>query len=169
MHAAASMQALTTSLLDLPARHQGMPPNPSPNPPPWNCCLSLIPLPRHSMVIFSSAPDSSQPGQAAREGRWLVLEGLDMAPADLLASLVPLLESRQLPSQRHGASGPCHPDFRFIATVTSLPGEGPSNCCSLSPHVWSWHGIVARQLCPLSSAHYSKQVATALGSRVLLA
>ena len=52
-----------------------------------------------------------------------MLEGLDLAPADLLASLVPLLESRQLPSQRQGACGPCHPGFRFIATVTSLPGE----------------------------------------------
>ena len=61
--------------------------------------------------------------QAASEGRWLLLEGLDLAPADLLASLVPLLESRQMPSQRQAASGPCHPDFRFIATVTSLPGE----------------------------------------------
>ena len=61
--------------------------------------------------------------QAATEGRWLALEGLDLAPPDLLASLVPLLESRQLPAHLHGASGTCHPNFQLLATVTTLPGE----------------------------------------------
>lgn len=60
--------------------------------------------------------------QAATEGRWLLLEGIDLAPPDLLASLVPLLESRQLPTQLHGQAATCHPGFQLVATVTTLPG-----------------------------------------------
>ena len=60
--------------------------------------------------------------QAASQGRWLLLEGIDLAPPDLLASLVPLLESRQLPAQSPGTASSCHPDFQLIATVTTMPG-----------------------------------------------
>jgi len=34
--------------------------------------------------------------QAVAEGRWVVIEDINMAPADVLAALVPLLESRTL-------------------------------------------------------------------------
>jgi midasin len=34
--------------------------------------------------------------QAVSEGRWVVIEDINMAPPDVLAALVPLLESRTL-------------------------------------------------------------------------
>ena len=80
--------------------------------------------------------------QAATQGRWLVLEGVDLAPPDLLASLVPLLESRQLPAQLHGAGGTCHPNFHLIATATTVPGK---RCCGL-PALLAVHTVCKGRL-----------------------
>ena len=62
-----------------------------------------------------------QPGpltQAVKQGRWVVIEDIDVAPFEVLSSLVPLMESRRLllPNQPalHAAPG-----FRLFGTRTT--------------------------------------------------
>ncbi|EFJ44763.1 hypothetical protein VOLCADRAFT_121252, partial [Volvox carteri f. nagariensis] len=65
-----------------------------------------------------------QPGpltQAVSEGRWVLVEDINMAPGDVLAALVPLLESRVLHVPSRGLVVPASPGFQIIATVTSAP------------------------------------------------
>lgn len=66
-----------------------------------------------------------QPGpltQAVLEGRWVVVEDINMAPPDVLAALVPLLESRTLTVASRGEVLRASPGFQLLATVTSAPG-----------------------------------------------
>jgi midasin len=67
-----------------------------------------------------------QPGpltQAVSEGRWVLVEDINMAPGDVLAALVPLLESRVLHVSSRGMVVPAAPGFQIIATVTSAPAS----------------------------------------------
>ena len=68
--------------------------------------------------------------QAVTEGRWLVIENIDMAPPDVLASLRPLLEGRPLhlpnratavePAPGLPADWHCHTDLcRYDALYSS--------------------------------------------------
>lgn len=63
--------------------------------------------------------------QAAVQGRWLVIEGIDLAPADVLAALVPLMDSKQLQLPQRAQSITAASGFQLLATVTSGPGEWP--------------------------------------------
>jgi midasin len=66
-----------------------------------------------------------QPGpltQAVAQGRWLLVEDVNLAPAEVLAALVPLLERRTLTVAARGDSVAAAPGFQLIATVTSAPG-----------------------------------------------
>ena len=56
------------------------------------------------------------------EGRWLVIEDVNLAPPDVLAALVPLLEARQLHLPQRGATIAAAPGFQLVASVTSAPG-----------------------------------------------
>ncbi|KXZ56433.1 hypothetical protein GPECTOR_1g386 [Gonium pectorale] len=70
-----------------------------------------------------------QPGpltQAVSEGRWVLVEDINMAPGDVLAALAPLLESRVLHVSSRGMVVPAAPGFQLIATVTSSPTSGGS-------------------------------------------
>ena len=60
--------------------------------------------------------------QAVSEGRWLLIEDINLAPPDVLASLVGLLERRQLYLPQRAQSIAAHPGFQLIASVTSSPG-----------------------------------------------
>ncbi|CAL5218660.1 g365 [Coccomyxa viridis] len=62
--------------------------------------------------------------QAVSEGRWLLIEDINLAPPDVLASLVGLLERRQLYLPQRAQSIAAHPGFQLIASVTSSPGGG---------------------------------------------
>lgn len=62
--------------------------------------------------------------QAALGGRWLVVEGLDAAPPEVLAALAPLLEGRRLHLAHRAQTVPVAAEFQFLATVTTLPGKG---------------------------------------------
>ena len=62
--------------------------------------------------------------QAVVEGRWVVIEDANMAPPDVLAALVPLLESRTLALPSRGEVIEAAPGFQLLATVTSAPGSG---------------------------------------------
>ncbi|KAF3482737.1 midasin [Arthroderma uncinatum] len=77
-------------------------------------------------VYSTSAQSGSfkwQPGvltQAAREGRWILIEDLDRAPAEVIAVILPLIENRELviPSRRENIR--CAEGFRIIATMRSF-------------------------------------------------
>ena len=63
-----------------------------------------------------------QPGiltKAVREGRWIVIEEIDRAPAEILSTLLPLLERRELFVPNWGESIQAAPGFKLIATVRS--------------------------------------------------
>ena len=67
-----------------------------------------------------------QPGvvsQAVSDGRWLVLEDIDRAPLEVMASLAPLLEGGSLyvPGRARALAPP--PSFRLLATVTVHGGR----------------------------------------------
>lgn len=57
------------------------------------------------------------------EGQWLLIEDINLAPQDVLASLVGLLERRQLYLPQQAQSIAAHPGFQLIASVTSSPGR----------------------------------------------
>ena len=56
---------------------------------------------------------------AAAGGRWLVVEGADGAPPDVLAALAPLLDGGALPIPQRAAAIVPAPGFQIIATATS--------------------------------------------------
>ena len=59
------------------------------------------------------------------EGRWLVIEDINLAPTDVLAALVPLLETRQLQLPQRAQSITAAEGFQLIATITTSPGAPP--------------------------------------------
>ena len=62
-----------------------------------------------------------QPGaltQAVARGRWVVIEDVDLAPFEVLAALVPLLEERRLYVPGRGESVPAAEGFQLFGTVT---------------------------------------------------
>ncbi len=66
-----------------------------------------------------------QPGpltQAVVQGRWILIEGINLAPAEVLAALLPLLDRRELHIPSRAEMLHAAPGFQLIATVTSLPG-----------------------------------------------
>ena len=67
------------------------------------------------------APAAGGP-QAVTDGRWLLVEDINLAPADVLAALVPLLERRRLHLPQAGRTVAAAPGFQMLATVTSAPG-----------------------------------------------
>jgi hypothetical protein len=67
--------------------------------------------------------------QAVSEGRWLLIEDINLAPPDVLASLVGLLERQQLYLPQRAQSVPAHPGFQLIASVTCSPGVPRRECC----------------------------------------
>lgn len=70
-----------------------------------------------------------QPGPlttAVIEGRWVVIEDANLAPPDVLAALVPLLEGRTLALPGRGEVLQASSGFQLLATVTSAPGSGAS-------------------------------------------
>lgn len=68
-----------------------------------------------------------QPGpltQAVRGGRWVLVEDINLAPPEVLAALVPLLEGRALHIAARAEVVSAAPGFQLIATITSTPGGG---------------------------------------------
>ncbi|KAK2734583.1 hypothetical protein FQN57_001630 [Myotisia sp. PD_48] len=98
--------------------------------------------------VYTSSPQSGtfkwQPGvltQAAKEGRWILIEDLDRAPAEVLALILPLVENRQLviPSRQEYIH--CAEGFRILATMrSSLNNKGdeiiPGNTM-LGARIWN--------------------------------
>jgi midasin (ATPase involved in ribosome maturation) len=61
--------------------------------------------------------------QAVTQGRWLVIEDVNLAPPDVLAALIPLLNSRELHLSQRGQTIQAAPTFQLLATVTCSPGD----------------------------------------------
>ena len=76
--------------------------------------------------------------QAVSDGRWLLIEDINLAPPDVLASLVGLLERRQLYLPQRAQSMAAHPGFQLIASVTSSPG---APCCTSRVVSPEWHKV----------------------------
>lgn len=62
--------------------------------------------------------------KAVTEGRWIIIEDLDRAPPDIMSTLLPLLERRELLIPNRGEYIRAAPGFRLIATIrSSLNGK----------------------------------------------
>lgn len=74
--------------------------------------------------------------QAVSEGKCLVIEDINLAPMDVLAALIPLLERRQLQLPQRAQSISAAEGFQLLATITSSPGAAhlsyQTPCKSLS-------------------------------------
>lgn len=57
--------------------------------------------------------------KAVTEGRWVVIEDIDLAPTDVLSVLIPLLQKRRLFIASRGEDIPAAPGFQLFATQTS--------------------------------------------------
>lgn len=68
--------------------------------------------------------------QAVCEGRWLVIENIDLAPPDVLASLRPLLEGRPLHLPNRAAAIDPASGFQLIGTVTQSSSGAFLKCAS---------------------------------------
>ncbi len=68
--------------------------------------------------------------QAVAQGKWLVIEDLNLAPPEVLAALVPLLGSRQLHLPQRAQVIKAAPSFQLLASITTAPGEHPSEQAS---------------------------------------
>lgn len=71
--------------------------------------------------------------QAVKTGRWLVLDNLHLAPADVFASLETIVGSGVLHLPQRGEVIPAHPDFRLIATVQTGTSERPEEVRHVLP------------------------------------
>lgn len=76
--------------------------------------------------VYSSSPQGGsftwEPGvlsKAAREGRWVLIEDLDRAPAEVIGLLLPLIEKRELVIPSRKERFRCAEGFRVIATMRS--------------------------------------------------
>lgn len=58
--------------------------------------------------------------QAVQQGRWLLIEDIDSAPTEVLATLLPLLEKRQLEIPSRNQVERAKPGFKLIATASNM-------------------------------------------------
>lgn len=61
--------------------------------------------------------------QAVAQGKWLVIEDLNLAPPEVLAALVPLLANRQLHLPQRAQVIQAAPAFQLLASITTAPGQ----------------------------------------------
>ncbi|CAG8469891.1 6305_t:CDS:10 [Ambispora leptoticha] len=76
--------------------------------------------------VSTSTPASFrwQPGvltTAVREGRWILIEDIDLAPSEVISVLIPLLETRQLFIPSRGEVIKAKEGFQIFATKSLLP------------------------------------------------
>ncbi|KAL3144110.1 hypothetical protein ABBQ32_003901 [Trebouxia sp. C0010 RCD-2024] len=79
-----------------------------------------------------------QPGpltQAVAQGKWLVIEDLNLAPPEVLAALVPLLANRQLHLPQRAQVIQAAPAFQLLASITTAPGGGSAGAYGSSQGV----------------------------------
>jgi midasin len=70
--------------------------------------------------------------RAVAEGRWVVIEGVDTAPPDVLAALLPLLESGVLHIPSRGQVLTAAPGFQVLGTVTTATSSSAAGAVAVS-------------------------------------
>lgn len=78
------------------------------------------------MYVSAGTPGSFkwQPGvltKAVLEGRWVIIEDLDRAPTEILSTILPLLERRELLVPHWGETIRPTSNFKLIATIRTKP------------------------------------------------
>ncbi|KAI8600925.1 P-loop containing nucleoside triphosphate hydrolase protein [Dissophora ornata] len=86
-----------------------------------------------SKVLLGTYVSTSKPGSfkwqagvlttAVRDGKWLLIEDIDLAPMEVLSVLLPLLESRTLFIPSRGEKIPAHEGFQLFATKSMIPSR----------------------------------------------
>lgn len=61
--------------------------------------------------------------QAMTAGRWFLVEDINLAPQDVLAALLPLLETGQLQIPQRAEVIVAEDGFQFISSVTAAPAS----------------------------------------------
>ncbi|KAI1311961.1 AAA ATPase midasin [Mortierella claussenii] len=84
-----------------------------------------------SKVLLGTYVSTSKPGSfkwqagvltsAVRDGKWLLIEDIDLAPMEVLSVLLPLLESRTLFIPSRGEKISAHEGFHLFATKSMIP------------------------------------------------
>ncbi|KAG0044860.1 AAA ATPase midasin [Gryganskiella cystojenkinii] len=84
-----------------------------------------------SKVLLGTYVSTSTPGSfkwqagvlttAVRDGKWLLIEDIDLAPMEVLSVLLPLLESRTLFIPSRGEKIPASEGFQLFATKSLIP------------------------------------------------
>ena len=73
-------------------------------------------------VYFTILPITVQCArQAVSHGKWLIVEDINVAPPEVLASLIPLLENGRLAIPQRAETLNIRDGFHLIATVTCAP------------------------------------------------
>ncbi|KAJ3216616.1 hypothetical protein HDU67_009223 [Dinochytrium kinnereticum] len=106
-----------------------------------------------SKILLGTYVSQAEPGQfkwvpgilttAVMEGRWLLIEDIDLAPAEVVSVLLPLLEARHLFIAARGEKIQAKEGFQLFATRTVFNGRGearsmqPSDLLSKSASLWS--------------------------------
>ncbi len=93
--------------------------------------LTQVPIPRtpspiHSFVRILFTFFCGAALQAVREGRWIVIEDIDLAPLEILSVLIPLLETRKLFIPGRGEVIYAPKNFQLFATQTLYGSSGGS-------------------------------------------
>lgn len=72
--------------------------------------------------------------QAVAQGKWLLIEDLNLAPPEVLAALVPLLGSSQLHLPQRAQVIKAASGFQLLASITTAPGTPfvPAVCYAVS-------------------------------------
>nr|KAJ3422092.1 hypothetical protein HK105_001196 [Polyrhizophydium stewartii] len=106
--------------------------------------------------MTTSTPGSFkwQPGvltTAVSEGKWILIEDIDLAPVDVVAVLVPLLETRWLHVPSRGERIRAKDSFRIFATRRTTTGTGaarPSRSSSSQKHLGEslWNTLEVAEL-----------------------
>eukprot|EP01060_Flectonema_neradi_P002806 TRINITY_DN1176_c7_g1_i2.p1 TRINITY_DN1176_c7_g1~~TRINITY_DN1176_c7_g1_i2.p1 ORF type:complete len:4783 (+),score=1214.99 TRINITY_DN1176_c7_g1_i2:66-14351(+) len=71
-------------------------------------------------------------------GKWLVLEDIDLASSDVTSALVTLLQSGFLYIPEEDRVLRCHPNFRLLATVQTTSGTSRKG---IIPHIQLWGNV----------------------------
>ncbi|KAJ2548861.1 AAA ATPase midasin, partial [Coemansia sp. RSA 1933] len=74
---------------------------------------------------------------AVAEGQWVLIENIDLAPPDVIQTLVPLLESHTLFVAMRGEAVRAHIRFRLFATLSAAVGGRGSSDGLLGSSMWT--------------------------------
>ncbi|KAK5577473.1 hypothetical protein RB653_002414 [Dictyostelium firmibasis] len=110
-----------------------------------------------SKVLLGTYITSDTPGefkwqagaltQAVQEGRWILIEDIDLAPIEVLSVLIPLLENRTLFIPGRGEVIEASNGFQLFATQTLFGSHSRDQNANILSHLWT--RVVIEALSPL--------------------